>query len=53
MMFLEILITLLLVVLAMLVIFFGYHLYTYIMDDIEKRERKKLRKKEGEEWYGK
>ena len=52
-MFLEILITLLLVVLAMLVIFFGYRLYTYIMDDIEKRERKKLRKKQEEQRYGK
>ena len=45
-MFLEILITLLLTVLGMLVIFFGYHLYTYIIDDIEKRERKKLKDKE-------
>lgn len=51
--FVIVLITLLLGVLLMLVIFLGYHLYTYIMDDIEKRERKKLRQKQEEQRYGK
>ena len=51
--FLGIFISILLGFMLILLIFLGYHLYTYIMDDIEKRERKKLRQKQGEEWYGK
>jgi uncharacterized membrane protein YesL len=52
-MFLGILITILLGFLLMLLIFLGYKVYSYIIDDIEKRERKKLRKKEEEQRYGK
>jgi len=51
--FIIILITLLLGVLLMLVIFLGYHLYACIIDDIEKRERNKLRQKQEEQRYGK
>jgi predicted membrane protein len=51
--FLEIFISILLGFLFILLIFLGYKAYSHIMDDIEKRERKKLRKKEEEERYGK
>lgn len=50
--FLQILITLLLGFLLMLLIFLGYKVYSYIIDDIEKRERKKLRQKQEEQKYG-
>lgn len=50
--FLQILITLLLGFLLMLLIFLGYQIYSYIIDDIEKRERKKLRQKQEEQKYG-
>jgi hypothetical protein len=44
-MFLEILVTILLGFLFMLLVLCGYLLYSYIVDDIDKREIKKLKNK--------
>jgi hypothetical protein len=46
--FLEILITIALLFLVMLLILCGYQLYTHIIDDLEKRERKRKRDKQYE-----
>jgi uncharacterized membrane protein YesL len=51
--FLVILITIVLLFMVMLLVFCGYQLYSYIIDDFEKRERKKLRQKQEEQRYGK
>jgi hypothetical protein len=46
--FLEILITIALLFLVMLLVFCGYILYSYIIDDLEKRERKRKKEKQYE-----
>lgn len=46
--FLEILITIVLLFMVLLLVFCGYLLYTYIIDDLEKRERKRKREKQYE-----